>query len=230
MLTRDALKNGDWLKRLAATAGGDAGIQSEEQLAASRTAALEEHPPGENLWLFGYGSLIWNPAFHYSEQRIARIGGYHRRFCLWTHMGRGSRDCPGLMLGLDRGGSCKGVAFRLTPEQIDEELPLVWRREMVTAAYRARWLNGKIEGSERPVRMLAFTINRVHRQYACGLSTEDVVRSIARAHGPLGHCCEYLFNTTEHLTSLGIHDHRLEYLCRQVRRLQHEQESRQAGG
>ncbi|MEZ5826403.1 MAG: gamma-glutamylcyclotransferase [Geminicoccaceae bacterium] len=228
MLTREALKNTNWLKRMEQAGGGSVRIQTEEELAASRAEVLASHPKGADLWLFGYGSLIWNPAFHFSERAIATIGGYHRRFCLWTHLGRGSRECPGLMLGLDRGGSCKGVAFRLTPGQIEEELPLVWRREMVTAAYRPHWLNGRV--GEKPARILAFTINRDHERYAGGLGLEDVARSLACAEGPLGRCSEYLFNTFEHLGELGIHDHGLAQLCRRVQELQDSQRAGLAAG
>ena len=218
MLTREALMNTDWLTRMDEAGDGSVRIQTEEELAESRARVLDSHPDGEDLWLYGYGSLIWNPAFHFSERALATINGYHRRFCLWTHLGRGSPECPGLMLGLDRGGSCKGVAFRLTPAQIAEELPLVWRREMVTAAYRPHWLNGRV--ADRPARILAFTINREHDRYGGGLGMEDIARAIARAEGPLGRCSEYLFNTFEHLRELGIDDRGLDHLCQRVREIQ----------
>ena len=218
MLTRDALKDSGWLKRIEEAGDGSVRIQTEEELATCRCRLLAGHPQDADLWLFGYGSLIWNPAFHYAERVLGRIHGYHRRFCLWTHLGRGTRQCPGLMLGLDRGGSCRGVFFRLTPQQIVEELPLVWRREMVTAAYRPVWLKGHIEG--RTIRAIAFVINHAHERYASDLDSQAVAHAIARAEGPLGRCSDYLVNTTEHLAELGIRDHSLEALCRRVRSLQ----------
>ena len=217
VLTREALKDGGWLQRFQDVAEGSIRIQTEEELARCRARILEGHPAGEDLWLFGYGSLIWNPAFHYAERCLGRIHGYHRRFCLWTHLGRGSVDRPGLMLGLDNGGSCTGVFFRLTPEQISEELPLVWRREMITAAYEPRWVVGLC--AERRVRAVTFIINHDHERYARKLDPDVMAEAIARAEGPLGRCSEYLFNTTDHLRELGVRDRSLEQLYRRVREI-----------
>ena len=214
MITRDALK-GDWLGRLAEAAGQQVRISTEDELAECRRMTLTSHPVGQDVWIFAYGSLIWNPAFHYAERRKAVIHGYHRRYCLWTKLGRGSEDCPGLMLGLDRGGSCAGVAYRVACDQIDEELPLIWRREMVTRSYRPTWLATRIDG--KPMKSLGFVINREHERYACGMTHRTLVETLATAAGPLGSCAEYLFNTTEHLGELGIRDRGLEKLCRDVR-------------
>ena len=96
--------------------------------------------PDGPVWLFGYGSLIWNPAFEFAEKRPATVHGLHRRFCLRTFLGRGSKDRPGLVLALDRGGCCRGVAFRIAAERVESELDIVWRREMISDAYRPRWL------------------------------------------------------------------------------------------
>ncbi len=97
-------------------------VLSPDELLASRRAALAGVDLSAGVWLFGYGSLIWNPAFHFTDRLIGRIWGYHRRFCLWTHLGRGQPERPGLVLGLERGGSCQGVAFHIAPEQVEEEL------------------------------------------------------------------------------------------------------------
>ena len=218
MLTRDALKDTGWLKRIRDAAEGTVRIQTEGELEASRRQVLARHPENSDLWLFGYGSLIWNPAFHYEERVLGRIYGYHRCFCLWTHLGRGSRECPGLMLGLDRGGCCSGVLFRLSPRQIAEELPLVWRREMITAAYRPVWLKGRTANGA--VQAIAFVIDRSHERYASGLDQDAIAEAIARAEGPLGRCADYLVNTTEHLAELGIRDRRLEALCRRIDEVQ----------
>jgi len=214
MLTREALKNG-WLQRLVAAGAVEGDVLSEEALAQSRAEALKDHPPGEDVWLFAYGSLIWNPAFHYAEAQSGTIFGYHRRFCLWTHLGRGSRDCPGLVLGLDRGGSCRGVFYRVAAEAMESELPLIWRREMVTASYVPTWVKGRCDG--RRIRALTFVINRQHPRYAADIPDERIVESIATAQGPLGPCCEYLFNTAAHLAELGLHDRGLDRLCQAVR-------------
>src|SRR3546814_9302515 len=114
--------------------------------------------PEGSVWLFGYGSLIWNPAFDYAEKRPATVHGLHRRFCLQTHLGRGSRERPGLVLALDRGGSCRGVVLRIAPENVESELDIVWRREMISHSYRPTWVTAQT--SDGPVRAIGFAINR----------------------------------------------------------------------
>lgn len=213
MITRDALKD-DWLAKLAVASGDRIRISTEEELANCLRTTLANLEPGQDVWVFAYGSLIWNPAFHYSERKTAMIYGYHRSYCLWTKMGRGTEECPGLMLGLDRGGSCAGVAYRVPADQIDEELPLIWRREMVTGSYKPTWLATRIDGQS--VRSLGFVINRDHERYARGMSHDELIHCLANACGPLGTCAEYLFNTSNHLIELGIRDRGLEKLCRDV--------------
>lgn len=217
MITREALQDG-WLERLAEAAAGVGEahqIRTEAQLGACRAAAMARHPEGQDVWVFAYGSLIWNPAFHFAEKRLGRIWGYHRRFCLWTQLGRGTVERPGLMLGLDRGGSCQGLFYRIAAEAVEEELTLIWRREMITAAYVPTWLAGRT--AQGPVQALTFTINRVHPRYAGKLGDAAVVEALATAEGPIGRCCDYLFNTHDHLQDLAIHDPNLARLCRLVR-------------
>ena len=98
------------------------------------------------VWLFAYGSLMWNPAFHHTETVQGRVHGWSRKFCLWLHMARGSPDAPGLMLALDRGGACHGMAFRIAAAEVRQELRLLWRREMLTGAYETRWV--RVEAGE----------------------------------------------------------------------------------
>jgi len=217
MITRENLQN-DWLERIRQAAGetGDAGmIRTEDELQACRAQALAGHPADADVWVFAYGSLIWNPAFHFVEHRLGRIYGYHRRFCLWTYLGRGTLDRPGLMLGLDRGGSCQGLFYRIEAGAVEEELTLIWRREMITAAYVPTWLEGRTE--DGPVRALTFTINHRHQRYAGKLDERIVVEALATAEGPIGRCCEYLFNTHDHLQELAVHDPQLARICRLVR-------------
>ena len=217
MLTRENLQNG-WLARMAqnAEAAGDAThIRTEAELEACRARTLAGHSAGRDVWLFAYGSLIWNPAFHFAERRQGAIWGFHRRFCLWTNLGRGTVERPGLMLGLDRGGSCRGVLYRIEAGLVDEELTLVWRREMITAAYRPVWVQGRSDAG--PIEALTFAINRAHPRYAGKLDDERVVEALATAAGPLGPCADYLFNTHRHLAELAIHDPRLAHLCTAVR-------------
>lgn len=216
-LNRETLAAG--LLQQAARAHGGLRVLSEAELAQSLDQALADHPqPGADVWLFAYGSLIWNPAFHFAERRLARVHGWHRRFCLSTELGRGCPRAPGLVLALDAGGACRGVAYRVPAQEARRELPVVWRREMVTGSYRPRWSRLILEdGQARPG--LLFTINRADRHYAPDLSDEDVARRLAVARGVLGTAADYLFSTQEALHAEGIHDQSLERIARRVRTL-----------
>jgi glutathione-specific gamma-glutamylcyclotransferase len=210
-LTRDKILNGSAFSSFRAREGHPP-VWSEQQLAASLEKTLSEAPvAGEDIWLFGYGSLIWNPAFRHVETRVARIQGWHRRFCLWTSLMRGSPERPGLVLGLDRGGSCKGVAFRIPAADVVAELMIVWRREMVNGAYEPRWLDIHCPG-HGVVRGLTFTVNRRHQHYAGRLPDESVASALATAIGCFGPCAEYFFSTLHALQELGIDDARLRSL------------------
>jgi cation transport protein ChaC len=158
----------------------------------------------QDLWVFGYGSLIWNPAFEFAEQRLALLHGWHRRFCLKMYLGRGTPQTPGLMLALDHGGACKGVAFRIAADKIREELGVLWLREMYGGAYHARWVNLQA-GGER-FRAVTFVINKAHPRYLKELSVEQTAAFIATGCGALGSCREYLENTVAHLQALGLRD------------------------
>lgn len=218
VLTRDSIRAGI-VQEMVRRAG--LAVLSDEELRHSREALLAARPAGD-VWVFGYGSLIWNPAFHFAERLTARVHGWHRRFCLWTHAGRGTPECPGLLLGLDRGGSCRGVAFRVPADEVESELDVVWRREMVNAAYEPRWVEVRLGGAAggaaagRIEAAIAFVINRRHDRYAGLLPDDEVVAAIAAAHGTLGPCADYLLNTAAHLEQLGIRDRTLERLRRRV--------------
>lgn len=180
---------------------------------ASRRGLLADHPPGEDLWVFGYGSLMWNPACHTCDLVPALLYGYHRQFCLWTPLGRGTPNNPGLMLALEPGGSCRGMAIRITADLIDSETEILWRREMLSGAYQARWVTLKLPQGR--TRAITFVINRDHERYAGWVPLEESVRAIATAAGPLGRCRDYLHNLVLHLDDLGIADgpmHRLHDL------------------
>jgi glutathione-specific gamma-glutamylcyclotransferase len=216
-LTRESIMDGS-MRRWLASADPSMKVATDEEHVASIAAMLKVRPdaPGD-VWVFAYGSLIWNPTIHTAEQRCADVRGYHRRFCLWTHLGRGSADCPGLMLALERGGSCRGVAYRIAQAQAEHELLILWRREMVTGAYRPRWV--KAVTPKGPVAAIAFTMNAKHERYAGRLPEAQVAAVIARAEGALGPCSKYLFSTVEHLRELGIRDHGMERLAHQVEAL-----------
>lgn len=189
-------------------------VWSDAEIEADLDAKLAQHPAGQDAWLFGYGSLMWNPAIAYAESRPATVHGWHRRFCLWLHIGRGSPDNPGLMLALDRGGRCAGLLLRIPAAQARDELLLAWRRELFTGAYCSRWVTAHT--AEGPVRAATFVANRAHPRYAGRLDDAAVVARLAHARGPLGSCAAYLDATLGALHAAGLRDRTLERLHRQV--------------
>jgi glutathione-specific gamma-glutamylcyclotransferase len=186
---------------------------SEAQLQASLERVLHHAPRGD-VWIFAYGSLIWNPLFPVAEERVARVHGLHRSFCIWSRLGRGSPDRPGLVLGLNRGGNCRGVVLRLEEHHAREELALIWRREMVTGAYRPKWV--KATTAHGVVDAIAFVADRKAEGYAGDLTEAEVVDILRTGAGFLGTCSEYLAQTTAGLAARGIRDeglHRLARVC-----------------
>ena len=216
-LTRETILDGTLHASVRQTLGPSVRLMSDAERAAQVDGMLARAPRPGRVWVFAFGSLIWNPAFHFSERRTARIHGFHRQFCLWSRAGRGSPERPGLMLSLEHGGSCTGVAYRLEPGTERTELDVLWRREMFTMAYRPVWTVAHTPQGPEPA--ITFSANRAHERYAPGLDEEAVARHLANGAGPMGRCCDYLFDTVEHLRQLGIRDRRLEALERRVRAL-----------
>jgi len=187
---------------------------SDVQLSESLTATLNAKPKGAGWWIFAYGSLLWNPLFPVAEMRPAMLRGLHRRFCLWSLASRGTRDCPGLVLGLDRGGSCRGVVMRLPAMLAIDELHLLWRREMVVGSYRPSWV--RVDAGGREVIALTFVVRRDHPQYAGRLSLAQEVGVLADACGAFGSSLDYLERTRVALVAHGIADPYLDGLATQV--------------
>lgn len=171
------------------------------------------------MWVFGYGSLIWHPGFPVAEQRIARLDGWHRSFCMRSIHHRGTEAAPGLVLALDEApeASCEGVAFRVAPGAEAQTLTELRERELISSAYLERHL-GVTAGSET-LDCLAYVIDPHHVQYCGGLALEEQARIIAHATGGRGPNRDYLWNTAAHLTELGIADADLEWLSARVREL-----------
>ncbi len=185
---------------------------TEEQLSASLSATLAKKPKGAGWWVFAYGSLLWNPVFPVAEMRRATLRGLHRRFCLWSLASRGTPDAPGLVLGLDRGGVCRGVALRLPAPLALDELHLLWRREMVVGSYHPRWIDvTDVEGRRFPA--LTFVVNRAHPQYAGKLSVEQEADVLSTACGAFGSSGDYLERTRVALIAHGIDDPYLDALA-----------------
>jgi cation transport protein ChaC len=187
---------------------------SDAQLASSLKETLAARPRGAGWWVFAYGSLLWNPLFPVADMRPAKLGGLHRRFCLWSLASRGTRACPGLVLGLDRGGACRGVAMRLPAALALDELHLLWRREMVVGSYRPRWV--KIDAGGRETVALTFVVRRDHPQYAGRLPVAAQVDVLASACGAFGSSLDYLERTRVALVAHGIVDPYLEGLAARV--------------
>jgi cation transport protein ChaC len=190
---------------------------SPEERAARRLAL----PPGEDFWVFGYGSLMWHPGFPHLEVRVARLRGFHRSFCVYSHRYRGTPQVPGLVLGLDRGGSCHGMVFRVPAGEGGEVLDYLYEREMVTGVYRPSWR--RAETDQGPVSAITFVVDRKHRQYAGRLPHDDMVALILQGRGNRGPCMEYLENTVHHLRALGLKDRGLERLLKEVTRRRGEE-------
>ena len=188
---------------------------SPTELLASLRSALQPWQPGSPFWIFAYGSLMWNPSFSFDARHVATIRGYHRQFRVWSRINRGTPERPGLVLTLERGGSCRGLVYRIPADLVQEQMNLIWKREMNYGSYRPRWLNCGV-GSET-LRALVFTVNRDCSGYAGQIPIEAVVEAIASASGRYGPAHEYLFRTTETLREHGIRDSNVEQLASLVR-------------
>ena len=185
------------------------------ELLASLRNALDPWEPGTPFWIFAYGSLMWNPKFAWDARHVATIRGYHRSFRLWSRINRGTPDNPGLVLTLECGGSCRGLVCRIAPDLVQEQMQLIWKREMMFGSYRPRWLNC-VAGSET-IRALCFTVNRECSGYTGEIPIEVMVESLASAAGRYGPAHDYLFKTTETLHEHGIRDARVEHLAQLVK-------------
>jgi cation transport protein ChaC len=214
VITREALRDGSLLAAARRLMPPGTTLLSDAALEADLDAQLARHPNGEDVWLFGYGSLMWNPAIEFAEQRPGAVHGWHRSFCLWIHRGRGSSDNPGLMLALDRGGSCAGLLFRIPAAEARAELLLAWRREMFTTAYRSRWVTAMTQAG--PVRAVTFVVNRAYPHYGGRLDEAVIAARLASASGALGSCATYLAETLGALHAAGLRDRSLEQLQRMV--------------
>lgn len=174
----------------------------------THTECLQLAPRGD-LWVFGYGSLMWSPGFHCSEKSAGRVHGYHRALCVYSHRYRGTPNQPGLVMGLCRGGSCWGMAFRVSRAQAPRVLANLWHREMRNRVYRARFVRVRVRGG-REVRALAFVADSTHRQFAGDLSIDRTARIVALGRGERGRNVDYLSHTLAHMHELGVSDPHLD--------------------
>jgi cation transport protein ChaC len=176
-----------------------------EQREATRQAVLAAHPPGQDLWVYGYGSLMWDPGIHFTEVRLAELHGYQRRFTYRITGGRGTVECPALMLALEpQPGCCRGLAFRIASDRADAESEILWRREMIRGGYVPAFL--PMATPQGDIRALVFIANPAHPEYAGEQALAETVGIIATAAGPLGTNRHYVEQLAAQLALLDIED------------------------
>ncbi|WP_224825298.1 gamma-glutamylcyclotransferase [Cognatishimia sp. MH4019] len=169
------------------------------------------------LWVFGYGSLIWNPGFEVGEQALATLSGYHRSFCMWSVHHRGTHADPGLVLALDEAAeaTCEGVAFRAADGHEDATLQALRERELISSAYLEKWVDVRLVDG-RHINAVTYVIDPKHAQYTGALPLSKQAEVISRAVGGRGPNTEYLHNTADHLAELGIHDPDIDWLSKHL--------------
>lgn len=214
LLTRESLASGALVQALRCNPPPGVCLRSDEELEETLEQALRGHSPGEDLHVFGYGSLMWNPALHIVDSHLALVQGWHRRFCIRTLMARGSAERPGAMLALDRGGACVGLLMRITAPQVRDELKLLWRREMLAGSYEARWVSAWARG--RKLRALTFVVRPDHERYIGALPLQEIAGLIRTGEGSLGNTRSYFDLTVQTLARLRIRDRGIERLRREV--------------
>lgn len=210
-LTRNALNTGEYLRNLGLPEGD---IWTQEQLEHSLSQFLQARPPGD-LWVFAYGSLMWNPLIRFEDRQTATLKNWHRSFCLRAIAGRGSPTQPGRMLALEPGGMTQGVALRLHDELLAEELRVLWTREMATGAYCPLWTTVTLRGGHQ-AQAIAFVADPSLVAYESDSSVETIAPVIASAHGPFGSNADYVYQLDFALADCAMED---EYVCRLVSKL-----------
>lgn len=178
-----------------------------------RKPSIFEEPPGlpNAFWVFAYGSLMWKPGFIFEERVPGLIRGFHRSLCIYSNRHRGTPEKPGLVLGLDRGGACRGIAYRIAPERVAETRAYLTEREQINKVYLEAWPLVRLNDG-RAVHGLAYVVDRHHRQYTGRLSHDDVLRLVRQGHGQSGECRDYVLNTIDCMAEIGVTDHALDWL------------------
>lgn len=195
---------------------GEGRLLTEDELAASLAHTLLDWDGKQDLWLFGYGSLIWNPGLPTIDAVCGKVHGYHRGLYLWSRVNRGTPEQPGLVLALDRGGSCTGIAFRLAGPTALPHLETLWKREMTMGSYRPAWLPCSLSNGKR-VTALAFVMRRDVPTYTGKLPDHVVKEVFDRAKGRYGTTLDYVSSTVDALRASGIPDRALEALLARCR-------------
>jgi cation transport protein ChaC len=170
-----------------------------------KIAQFLDNLPRDDLWIFGYGSLMWAPGFRPAEQKTGLVRGYHRAMCILSHRYRGTPRKPGLVMGLCRGGSCWGIAFRVPAARVPRVVRALWKREMLNNVYLPTMLHVAVGPTQR-ILALAFVADASHRQFVRELDLHGRARLVAQGIGERGRCVDYIRNTLEHMLALGVND------------------------
>jgi cation transport protein ChaC len=202
-------------KSIQLEVGGRESARAGSFAAPGRDATTRMADSNDDLWVFGYGSLMWRPGFDYLESALAWVHGYHRSLCVFSHVHRGTPERPGLVLGLDYGGSCQGVAFRVAAVAREATIAYLRERELVTSVYLERMVGLRFADGGT-VRALTFVVDRRHEQYAGRLPIDQMARMVGQGVGVSGDNPAYVRNTYEHLLQLDIHDPALAQIVRKL--------------
>ncbi|VVD27574.1 Glutathione-specific gamma-glutamylcyclotransferase [Paraburkholderia dioscoreae] len=215
MLTREAISSGAYFEHFEALPN----LWTLERIHSSLTETLQARPTdADDTWIFAYGSLMWNPMVEFEKRQTATLHGWHRSFCLRMVAGRGSPDGPGRMLALRPGGHTNGVALKLPDAMLDQELRLIWIREMVLGSYRPTWASITL-GDGTETHALAFVADECREQFEADSSVATVAPLIGTATGKFGSNTEYLLKLREALFECGLEDSYIEELASEIERL-----------
>jgi cation transport protein ChaC len=174
--------------------------------------------PGDGFWVFAYGSLMWQPGFDFEERNAATLKGLHRSLCVYSHVHRGTPERPGLVMGLDQGGSCRGIAYCVRPQNWERTVEYLREREQVTMVYRESLRLVRLDGAEpKMVKALTYVVDRTHPQYAGKLSLEAQLAHVLQGEGRSGRNPDYVLSTADHLVELGLYDPGLQWLAEKIR-------------
>lgn len=207
-----------WCRSGPATKSHGASFNPRSDVSAKMLGRFSDQLLDEDLWVFGYGSLMWNPEFAYVDKQLVLLRGYHRSLCINSTRHRGTPEEPGLVLGLAPGGACYGMAFRVERKRVSHTLLALWHREMRTGTYQPRLV--KVGVACAPAQALAFVADKSHRNYAGALGVDEIARRVVHCRGQRGPNIEYLLNTAAHLQALGVSDRRLAQVLAAVRAIQ----------
>ncbi|HEY4805150.1 MAG TPA: gamma-glutamylcyclotransferase [Paraburkholderia sp.] len=217
MLNRDAIRSGAFLESFNFLPPDI--LWTQARIDQSLADTMAARPAGEDVWVFAYGSLMWNPLSRFDQRVSATLHGWRRSFCIRLLAGRGTPQRPGRMLALEPGGHTQGVALRLDAAALDEELRILWTREMLTGAYKPTWTTVALATGETQ-HALAFVANGCPRQYEADSSPSTVARQIAEAQGPLGTNAEYVFRLRQALADCALADAYIEEVAQALGRFE----------